>query len=310
MAKTIVNNNIKLKSGGGIINDQTDGLQVDAGTTTGKVVVVGASDKLPAIDGSNLTNLPTQPNFQAIPYYAGTQVTHHLMKITSNTDGSVVYIAHTSSSEWTLNRLEKDSSGQYFITHTVSSASGYGSGDSSLAIVGNYLYFSMYDGSDSRVFRYSASDLSGKQNMTISGTKFGSNGGGASFSDGTNLYIYKSDSVFSKYTISGTTITFDSDITYTGAGRIDNGGSIGDGSNVYMAATTATSIIIKKYNFTGGAAVSTKSTFYIISGFANQGITRLFIGKSGIIGLAYGYSPFDGSTVTGAVMNLNYVSAS
>jgi len=30
MAKTIVNNNIKLKSGGGIINDATDGLSVDA----------------------------------------------------------------------------------------------------------------------------------------------------------------------------------------------------------------------------------------------------------------------------------------
>ena len=29
MAKTIVNNNIKLKSGGGIINDATDGLSVD-----------------------------------------------------------------------------------------------------------------------------------------------------------------------------------------------------------------------------------------------------------------------------------------
>ena len=55
MPKNKVNNNIKLKSGGGLINDATDGLRVDAGTTEGKVIVVAAGDKLPAVDGSLLT---------------------------------------------------------------------------------------------------------------------------------------------------------------------------------------------------------------------------------------------------------------
>lgn len=56
MAKTIVNNNIKLKSGGGVINDATDGLSVDTGTTANKLVRLDSSAKLPAVDGSQLTN--------------------------------------------------------------------------------------------------------------------------------------------------------------------------------------------------------------------------------------------------------------
>lgn len=57
MPKNKVNNNIKLKSGGGILNDATDGLSVDTGTTDGKIVAMTTGDKLPAVDGSNLTNV-------------------------------------------------------------------------------------------------------------------------------------------------------------------------------------------------------------------------------------------------------------
>jgi hypothetical protein len=56
---TIVNTNIKLKSGGGVVNDATDGLSVDTGTTDGKIVQMTTGDKLPAVDGSNLTNIDT-----------------------------------------------------------------------------------------------------------------------------------------------------------------------------------------------------------------------------------------------------------
>lgn len=54
-----VNNNIKLKSGGGLANSSADGLSVDGGVTAGKVIVVAAGDKLPAVDGSQLTNIGT-----------------------------------------------------------------------------------------------------------------------------------------------------------------------------------------------------------------------------------------------------------
>jgi len=55
MPKNKVNNNIKLKSGGGVINDATDGLSVDTGTTANKLVRLDSSAKLPAVDGSQLT---------------------------------------------------------------------------------------------------------------------------------------------------------------------------------------------------------------------------------------------------------------
>ena len=57
MPKNKVNNNIKLKSGGGVINDATDGLSVDTGTTANKLVRLDGNAKLPAVDGSQLTNL-------------------------------------------------------------------------------------------------------------------------------------------------------------------------------------------------------------------------------------------------------------
>lgn len=54
MAKTIVNNNIKLKSGGGIVNDATDGLSVDAtyiANNSGNTISILAGEN---IDGATL----------------------------------------------------------------------------------------------------------------------------------------------------------------------------------------------------------------------------------------------------------------
>lgn len=46
---------VKVKTAGGILID-ADGLSVDTGTTDGKIVAMTTGDKLPAVDGSNLTN--------------------------------------------------------------------------------------------------------------------------------------------------------------------------------------------------------------------------------------------------------------
>lgn len=48
----------KLKTNGGILSG-ADGLYVDTGTTDGKIVQMTTGDKLPAVDGSNLTSLTT-----------------------------------------------------------------------------------------------------------------------------------------------------------------------------------------------------------------------------------------------------------
>ena len=65
MPKNKVNNNIKLKSGGGILNS-ANGLSVDTGTTDGKIVAMTTGDKLPAVDGSQLTGIPTFTNTVSI----------------------------------------------------------------------------------------------------------------------------------------------------------------------------------------------------------------------------------------------------
>lgn len=46
----------KLKTSGGVLSD-SDGLYVDTGTTDGKIVQMTTGDKLPAVDGSQLTNI-------------------------------------------------------------------------------------------------------------------------------------------------------------------------------------------------------------------------------------------------------------
>ncbi|HEY0892569.1 MAG TPA: hypothetical protein VGE32_05880, partial [Cellvibrio sp.] len=54
-AKTTVSTGLKLNG--------SNQLEVDTGTTVGKIVQLGASGRLPAVDGSLLTNLPTGANF-------------------------------------------------------------------------------------------------------------------------------------------------------------------------------------------------------------------------------------------------------
>ena len=66
MPKNKVNNNIKLKSGGGLKNDATDGLSVDTGTTANKIVQLDANAKLPAVSGENLTDLNRNETFTLI----------------------------------------------------------------------------------------------------------------------------------------------------------------------------------------------------------------------------------------------------
>jgi len=294
---------------GSNLDDGANG-KLTSGTAANELVRLDGDAKLPAVDGSQLTNLQTFPVFQSIPYYAGSGTTQRINRVTSSSDGSTLFIARLEAAGITLIRLEKNSVGQYWIAHTRDAQLGACPEKFSLAVVGSYLYLSTYGlSSDSKVFRYSATDLSGKQEMTISGTKFGSTGGDASFGDGNNLYVYKSENVFSKYSVSGTTITFVADITYTSAGRIDNGGCASDNSYVWMAAETRMSIIIKKYDFTGGAALATSSTRYLVNGNNAQDRTRLFIGKSGIIGVSYGYQNDSLSAVVGASINLNYFPA-
>ena len=56
---------VKVKTAGGILID-ADGLSVDSGTTADKLVQLDGSAKLPAVDGSQLTNLEYSPSFESV----------------------------------------------------------------------------------------------------------------------------------------------------------------------------------------------------------------------------------------------------
>lgn len=155
--------------------------------------------------------------------------------------------------------------------------------------------------------RYSIADLTGITTMTISGTNWVA--GGSAFSDDTNLYIYTATNQFHKYTISGTTATFDSTITYTSGDTANNGGAACDGTNVYIIGNKSTDVDIRKYALAGGAVVSTTSKKIQYTAFSGVSTSTVipFIYNSAALGLAYGHVMCTDLTISGAAARLTVI---
>lgn len=131
--------------------------------------------------------------------------------------------------------------------------------------LGAYLYLLLRDASNNyRVYRYGVGTLSsGGTLMTISGQAFATTGGANVImtSNGTNFYFnYKagnnaSDRIISKYTISGTTLTYSSDITCGASSNVCNQIIQVDSSdNIYgwyRSADFGGDNKIRKYNSSG-----------------------------------------------------------
>jgi len=250
MPKNKVNNNIKLKSGGGIINDATDGLSVDSGTTADKLVQLDGSAKLPAVDGSQLTNLPPQSNFQILGKLTKGSVTMSNITTAADTDGTL-FLAYnapaTSNNILIIFRLAKDSvTGNYKMTHSFQSAI---SGNSywhtpSMTVMGDYLYYSRSNSAS--IYRVDKATLTNEAEISYSG---GSPASGVKylFNDGTNIYVYSRTGSYyiKKYSVSGTTFTFISQITSSAAGG-STGGTWLDATNFYVAQQNGTIYIINR----------------------------------------------------------------
>lgn len=172
-----------------------------------------------AVNEYQLALLSTIPE-QDIPYVATTTVARaSTMNITSNSDGSVIFIVAQGSSTAVLDifRLERDViSKNYNITHaTTLTPGGSGGQVASMAVLGNYLYVFSTLAATNACNRYAIADLSGVTTITISGTAWTS--GQTAFSDGTDLYVYNTTNQFYRYTVSGTTMTNAATVTYTSA---------------------------------------------------------------------------------------------
>ena len=130
----------------------------------------------------------------------------------------------------------------------------------SIITLGAYVYMLFVDASNNyRVYRYAYNAVSsGGTLMTISGQSFATTGGANvnMMTDGTYFYFnYKggnsaNDYVISKYSLSGTTLTYVSDITCGAAANVAQRIlQVDSSTNIYVMSTTDN--IIRKHNSSG-----------------------------------------------------------
>lgn len=129
----------------------------------------------------------------------------------------------------------------------------------SIVLLGAYVYLFLRDGSNNyRVYRYDRTNLSsGGTLMTISGQSFSTTGGTdvRMCSDGTAFYFnYKAgnsanDYIISKYTLSGTTLTYSSDITCGASSGVMSSFQVDLSGNIFAEKNSDKTY--RKYNSSG-----------------------------------------------------------
>lgn len=231
-----------------------------------KIVQYNSSGQLPAVDGSLLTNLVAPPSFQVI---TGTllSITQRFGATTATggvSTSNSLYMAFGISTTGVIKRYNLDSVTKQIVDSGVNTTLNVVSSPaqtSYLAVLGSNLYQSYATaGSTYTLVQMSATTLSGGTSVTISGTApTGSSGNAFTiFSDGIFLYIQATNGggSYNKYSISGTTATFVSTITFTNSTATDSIWS--DGVSVYQFASNAT---LYKWPLSGGSpTVSSTST--------------------------------------------------
>lgn len=228
------------------------------------------------------------------------------VNITSNSTGSVLYVALFVANSGNIYRLAQDARTRcYYITHT--SAQTFSGGSCSIngiAVLGNYLYEIYLEAAVGKMKRYDAADLTNVTSITISGTNDVPNGAQL-WADSTQLYMYSSASTHRIYTISGTTATAGSTVGFTSSGTQQTG-SICNGTYVWIADESAGSgtISIRKYAIAGGAAVST-TTMKVMTGAVPRGAgLELFLGSANILGIGFAQGLESNTAIVGTAINI------
>ena len=234
---------------GSNLDDGANG-KLTSGTAANELVRLDGSGKLPPVDGSQLTNLPPQSNFQILGKLTKGSVTMHNITTAADTDGTL-FLAYnapaTANNTIIIFRLAKDSvTGNYKMTHSFQSAI---SGNSywatpSMTVMGDYLYYSRSNSNN--IYRVDKATLTNEATISYSGDSPDSSVKYL-FNDGTNLYVYNRTGSYyiKKYSVSGTTFTFISQITSSAAGG-STGGTWLDATNFYVALQNGTIYIINR----------------------------------------------------------------
>lgn len=198
------------------------------------------------------------------------------LQISSAPDGSAMYWGHVSSSQtdmvYIFGRNKAGSYPNLDAKLTDPGGSGYWWEGGPTAEVGAYAYSMFWqsqygggvNGNVFRVVRSVKKTGASQTTMTISGGTVlngGSMPGNTTFmySDGTYLYVWKTGTTWEKYSISGTTITYVSDITAFAITTIV--GIASDNENVYTLTLSGGVYTLTKYNSNGTSLIESKVVF-------------------------------------------------
>lgn len=247
------------------------------GKGTGKVKLGSANLQFPNVDGTADYILKTDGS-GVLSWVAQTSVDTNLIPQStyfSNITGSsneLVYNQYCDTTQFAL--ASRTATTIYYVnsavtggfqTRDITSDWATGAEITSCVTLGAYLYLLLRDASNNyRVYRYAKGALaSGGTLMTIATQAFATTGGANMImtSNGTNFYFnYKggnnaSDRIISKYTLSGTTLTYSSDITCGASSNVCNQIIQVDSSdNIYgwyRSADFGGDNKIRKYNSSG-----------------------------------------------------------
>ena len=113
---------------------------------------------------------------QVFPYFTG-GVTQNvtLAKWSTNQDGSVACLClnNASGTSCFIQRyLREPGTGNYVQTHAVTLTPSSGADNAYPVFAGAYIYITYSDGGTKKIKRYAVADLTGAQDITISGTNW------------------------------------------------------------------------------------------------------------------------------------------
>jgi hypothetical protein len=287
----------------------TTAMTTEVAAFFGSTDITGAeAETLTAGATSNASSLHVHPFSmeQIIPFFVNSSTTYApTVNFATNITGSVAIVTAWVSGTLDIYRFALEQN-QYVLTHTATFA-GTTINEASPMVLGSYVYVEFDDNGTNLIRRYDVADLANVTSITISGT--GWNTGGASFTNGTDLYVYDTTSVFNRYTISGTTATFASAITYTSAGVISNGGATCDGTSVWATANTNGAITIRKYPVAGGASSANVIRYFFPNAYPSRSQISLYISSLTGLGLAFGMTIESNAAVLASAVKLSAINS-
>lgn len=228
-------------------------------------LVAGAKDAtkftgiLPVVNGGTGLATAAVPFFQQFMAISSSDLGTYYGLTGSNSDGSVIVVYKTNAK---LTRYARDTNtGIYMYTHEINPALSINGNESSMIIIGSYIY--IFSASTNIVCtRFLLADLTGETTMSVPTTAATT---ASAWTNGTDAYVVSNttSTTSRKWTISGTTMSEASTATCTST--VSNNGqaqsSIWDGTNPYIVRKTGTTeITVYKLSDIIGTSVSSTTS--------------------------------------------------